>query len=67
VNPDFLPRFEAAGLSIAGVGADTGKARAIEIREHPFYVATLFHPQLESKPGAPSPLVTAFIQAAISR
>ena len=65
LNPEFLPRFEAAGLKIAGLAVDTGEVRAVEIAAHPFYVATLFHPQLESKPGLPSPFVTAFLQAAM--
>ena len=66
VNPDFIPRFEAAGLKIAAVAADTGEVRAVEIRQphHPFFDCTLFHPQLESRPGLPSPLVMAYLAAA---
>ena len=66
VNPDYLARFEAAGLQIAGVAADTGDVRAFEIPDHAFYIATLFHPQLESKPGSPSPFVTAYLRAVIA-
>ena len=60
VNPDYISRFEAAGIRIAGVG-DGGEIRAVELTDHRFYVATLFHPQLESQPGRPSPFVTAFV------
>ena len=63
VNPNFVSRFEAAGVRIAGLG-DTGELRAVELPEHRFYVATLFHPQLESQPGRPSPFVTAYVSAA---
>lgn len=63
VNPDYIPRFEAAGLRIAGVG-NTGDVRAMEIREHRFYVITLFHPQLESTSPRPSPFVVRFVDAA---
>lgn len=66
VNPDYLERFEAAGLRIAGVG-DSGDIRALEVPDHRFYITTLFHPQLESRPGRPSPFVTAFVKAAGSR
>jgi CTP synthase (UTP-ammonia lyase) len=66
VNPEYLPRFEAAGLRIAGVG-DGGDIRALELPDHRFYITTLFHPQLESRPGRPSPFVTAFVTAAASR
>jgi CTP synthase (UTP-ammonia lyase) len=63
VNPDYLSRFESAGLRIAGLG-DAGDIRAVELPSHRFYVATLFHPQLESLPERPSPFVLAFVRAA---
>jgi CTP synthase (UTP-ammonia lyase) len=63
VNPEYLARFEAAGLRIAGLGEE-GELRAAEIDAHPFYVITLFHPQLESENARPSPLVSALIAAA---
>jgi CTP synthase (UTP-ammonia lyase) len=66
VNPDFLSRFEAAGVRIAGLGEE-GDIRAIELPDHRFYITTLFHPQLESRPGRPSPLVLAFLEAARQR
>jgi CTP synthase len=63
VNAEYLPRFVAAGLRIAGIG-DGSEVRAFEIPEHAFYVITLFHPQLESRPGRPSPFVTSLVTAA---
>jgi CTP synthase (UTP-ammonia lyase) len=63
VNPDYVPRFEAAGLRISGLGSE-GEVRAVELPDHRFYVATLFHPALESRPEKPSPLVMAFLDAA---
>jgi CTP synthase (UTP-ammonia lyase) len=50
-------------MRIAGVG-DDGDVRAVELPDHRFYVATLFHPQLESQPGRPSRFVMAFVNAA---
>ncbi|MGE5206215.1 MAG: hypothetical protein ACM3PW_11395 [Chlamydiota bacterium] len=44
--------------------ASGGEARAVELVGHPFFVATLFQPQLSSSPEKPHPLLTAFIQAA---
>jgi len=63
VNPEYMSRFEATGMRIAGVG-DGGQVRAVELPKHKFYVTTLFHPQLESQPGQPSPFVVAFVNAA---
>jgi CTP synthase (UTP-ammonia lyase) len=44
--------------------AEHGEARAVELYAHPFFVATLFQPQLSSSPDKPHPLVTAFVKAA---
>ncbi len=64
LNPRFADIFRN-GLRITGVDAD-GNARAVELSEHPFYVATLYLPQVRSAPGAPHPLVAAFVRAALS-
>ena len=63
MNPDYLAQFEAAGLRVVGMG-EFGDIRAVELPAHQFYIATLFHPQLESQPGRPSPFVAAFVNAA---
>jgi CTP synthase (UTP-ammonia lyase) len=63
VNPDFEWISMEAGFPIVARGAE-GEIRAIESPTHRFFVATLFQPQLSSKPGAPHPLVMAFAQAA---
>lgn len=63
MNPDYLARFEAAGLVPVGYGAG-GQIRAVEIPGHRFFIATLFHPQLSSTPDRPHPLVRALVTAA---
>jgi CTP synthase (UTP-ammonia lyase) len=52
-----------AGFPIVARGAQ-GEVRAIESPTNRFYIATLFQPQLSSKPNKPHPLVIAFVQAA---
>jgi len=52
-----------AGFPVVARGPN-GEIRAIESPTHRFYIATLFQPQLTSKPGKPHPLVLAFVQAA---
>ena len=66
VNPEYVSRFEAAGLRVSGLG-DEGEVRAVELPGHRFHISTLFHPQLESQPGRPSPFMLAFINAARGR
>ncbi len=63
VNPDYEWATLEAGFPVVARGPK-GEIRAIESPTHRFYVATLFQPQLSSKPGKPHPLVLAFVQAA---
>jgi len=63
LNPDRESSIVDAGLSVTGRD-DTGEARILEIPAHPFFVGTLFVPQVSSSPAAPHPLVTAFISSA---
>jgi CTP synthase (UTP-ammonia lyase) len=51
------------GMRIAGTDA-TGEVRAIERVEHPFFVGTLYQPQLRSAPGAPHPIFLGLLEAA---
>ncbi|HJS97566.1 MAG TPA: hypothetical protein VJ756_00645 [Terriglobales bacterium] len=63
VNPEYEPNLASAGLEVVA-RAEHGEARAVELSAHPFFVATLFQPQLSSSPDKPHPLVTAFVKAA---
>jgi CTP synthase (UTP-ammonia lyase) len=63
VNPEFEWISMEAGFPIVARGPQ-GEIRAIESPTHRFFIATLFQPQLSSKPGKPHPLVMAFVQAA---
>jgi CTP synthase (UTP-ammonia lyase) len=63
VNPEFEWTAMEAGFPVVARGAK-GEIRAIESPTHRFFVATLFQPQLSSKPDQPHPLVLAFVQAA---
>jgi len=66
VNPAYRDALEAAGLVLSGF-SENGDVRAVELRDHPFFVATLFQPQLSSEAGRPHPLITAFIRASAER
>ena len=52
-------------LKITGVDVE-GEARIVELSDHTFYVATLFLPQVSSKPDRPHPLIVAYLRAAIA-
>jgi CTP synthase (UTP-ammonia lyase) len=63
LNPDYEWCSIEAGFPIAARGPQ-GEVRAIESPTHRFFIATLFQPQLGSRPEKPHPLVLAFVQAA---
>ena len=50
------------GMRVAG-SDETGEVRAIERVDHPFFIATLYQPQLSSKPGKPHPVFTGLLSA----
>ncbi|HET9492586.1 MAG TPA: hypothetical protein VFR64_22910 [Methylomirabilota bacterium] len=57
------PALTEAGLTLSGFG-DDGELRIVELPDHPFFLATLFLPQLRSTPARPHPLIVAFGRAA---
>ena len=62
VNPAYHGALERAGLTPSGVDAD-GEIRIVELRGHPFFIATLFLPQRRSAAGRPHPLLAGFAAA----
>ncbi len=65
LNRHFRNKFENGQLQITGVDFD-GEVRIVELSDHPFYISTLFQPQISSKPDKPHPLIVAFLMAAFS-
>jgi CTP synthase (UTP-ammonia lyase) len=66
MNPAYRDALEAAGLALSGF-SDNGDIRIAELPAHPFFIATLFQPQLSSEAGRPHPLIRAFVEAGASR
>jgi len=62
VNPEFEWIVIEAGFPVVARGAQ-GEVRAIESPAHRFFIATLFQPQLSSKPGKPHPIIVEFLRA----
>lgn len=63
VNPEFEKAIVTAGFSIVARG-ERGDVRAIEAQDHRFFIATLFQPQLSSRPGIPHPIIEELLRAA---
>jgi CTP synthase len=62
-NNHYLDELAAAGLSFSGFSAD-GLVEFIELRSHPWFVASQFHPEFTSTPRDGHPLFTGFVRAA---
>ena len=65
VNNDFKEILEKNGLVMAGINPDRNLVEIIEIKDHPFFVATQFHPEFKSRPLRPHPLFKEFIRKTI--
>lgn len=63
LNPAYRKLLRGEPLKVTGVDG-AGEVRVVELTRHRFFVATLFVPQLSSRPEASHPLITAFLRAA---
>jgi CTP synthase len=62
-NNDFRYTLEQAGLAAAGLSADGRLVEIVEFKNHPWMVATQFHPEFKSRPNRPHPLFLDFVKA----
>ncbi|MGK2939513.1 MAG: CTP synthase [Solirubrobacteraceae bacterium] len=67
VNLYLRKRLEAAGLVVGGTSPDERLVEAIELDDHPFFVASQYHPEFKSRPERPAPLFREFVRAAHQR
>ncbi|MDH5602774.1 MAG: CTP synthase, partial [Cyclobacteriaceae bacterium] len=65
-NNAFLEEFEKNGMQAAGINPETGLVEIIELKDHPWFIGTQFHPELKSTVLSPHPLFVSFVKAAIN-
>jgi len=65
VNPKYIEQFEAVGWRFVGKAPDNVKMEIGELRDHPYFMASQFHPEFKSRPGRPSPLHYGLVRAAL--
>jgi CTP synthase len=63
-NNEYKKQYEKAGMVPVGVNPESELVEVVELKEHPFYVGTQFHPEYKSTVENPHPLFTAFVNAA---
>jgi len=64
VNNKFKEQLEKGGLVISGMSPDNNLIEMIEVKDHPYFVASQFHPEFKSRPWEPAPMFNYFIKAA---
>jgi len=65
LNNEFRETLEAKGMVMAGINPKKDLVEIIELKKHPFFVGTQFHPEFKSRPLKPHPLFKEFIRVAI--
>ena len=64
-NNAYRDILEKNGLIISGINPETGLVEIIELKDHPHFIASQFHPEFKSRPNRPHPLFTSFIKASV--
>jgi CTP synthase len=67
VSISLRKRLESAGLVVSGTSPDERLVEMVELHDHPFFVASQFHPEFKSRPERPAPLFREFVRAALGR
>ena len=66
-NNSYRSLFLESGYLLSGISPDGRLVEIIELPNHPFFIATQFHPEFQSSPSQPHPLFTGFVKAAIAQ
>jgi CTP synthase len=66
VNNAYRKALEDAGMILCGQSPDGRLVEMIELRDHPWYVASQFHPEFKSRPDRPHPMFSGFVAAAVA-
>ncbi|MDL2320266.1 CTP synthase [Alistipes sp. OttesenSCG-928-B03] len=66
-NNNYTADFVRAGLKPVGVNPDTGLVEVVELENHPWFIATQYHPEYKSTVRNPHPLFVSFVAAAVKK
>ena len=66
VNNQYRPILEGAGMVLSGQSPDGRLVEIVELKDHPWFVASQFHPEFRSRPDRPHPLFDGFIGSAVA-
>ena len=63
VNNKYREQLEKAGLTLSGLSPNEQLVEIVELKDHPYFIASQFHPEYKSRPIAPHPLFDGFVKA----
>src|SRR5204863_245269 len=66
VNNRYRQTLEAAGMTLSGQSPDGRLVEIVELKDHPWFVASQFHPEFKSRPERPHPLFDGFVTASLA-
>jgi CTP synthase len=66
VNNRYRQILEGAGMALSGQSPDGRLVEIVELRDHPWFVASQFHPEFKSRPERPHPLFNGFVASALA-
>lgn len=62
-NNEYKQELEKAGLICSGTSPDGKLVEIVEIKDHPYFIASQFHPEFKSRPNRPAPLFNNLVKA----
>ncbi len=65
-NNQYLKQYEESGMIPAGINPENGLVEVIELKNHPFFIGSQFHPELKSTVANPHPLFVNFVAASMA-
>ena len=65
-NNEYRSLFEERNMLLVGTSPDGSLVEVMELADHPWFIATQFHPEFKSRPNRPHPLFTGFIRACLA-
>jgi CTP synthase len=66
-NNTYRAPMELAGMEMVGVNPESDLVEIIELKNHPYFVGTQFHPEFKSRPLHPHPLFVGLVRAALKK
>jgi CTP synthase len=67
VNPQYIEQLEKQGLRFSGRAPDKIRMEIMELPDHPYFIASQYHPEFKSRPLSPAPLFFGLIKAALKK